>query len=361
VALVREIEWEACLLEPRRDPELEKRIRKQSGRVPGAVAYFSGCPWAPGEIAALSRSLLTQVHVDPDIADLAGLVVSQDNSCRFCFAAQRTLMQILGVPRARIARLEQDFLTAELEPRQRAALNFVRRVSRSNPLPSEADKKPLRDAGFSEPAIKELAAIAAVTVFFNRLSTLPALPPQRMEELPDRWYVRLVRPAIAVWLKRLHGRVGPEPLRPEEKAGPFSYVVVALDGLPAAGSLRRALDAMWSSPVLSARAKALVFAVVARTLGCRRAEEEAVALAGRDLARDDIDQILSHLASPALDPIEAVVVPLARETVWYQAAQIQRRAREVQEALSAPQFLELIVVAALANAVCRLGIVADGG
>jgi hypothetical protein len=52
---------------------------------------------------------------------------------------------------------------------------------------------------------------------------------------------------------------------------------------------------------------------------------------------------------------------LARETVWYQAAQIQRRAREVQEALSAPQFLELIVVAALANAVCRLGIVADGG
>jgi hypothetical protein len=59
------------------------------------------------------------------------------------------------------------------------------------------------------------------------------------------------------------------------------------------------------------------------------------------------------------DRIEAVIVPFARETVWYQAAQIQRRAREVREALPRQQFLELIAVAAIANAVCRLGIVVD--
>ena len=41
------------------------------------------------------------------------------------------------------------------------------------------------------------------------------------------------------------------------------------------------------------------------------------------------------------------------------AAQIQRRGREVMNALTRDQFLELIAVAALANTVCRLGFLTD--
>ncbi len=360
MALVSDIEWEACLLEPRRNHDLERRLRKRGSMVPDSMGYFADCPWAAETIAELSACMMTRVHLESPLPDLAMLVVSQDNSCRFCFAAQRVLLRLQGFAESRISQLEQDLLTAELDPRDKAALEFARRVSRSNPLPTEADVKTLLDNGFSEMGIKELAGHVALSTFFNRISTLPALPPERYEELLDRWYVRLARPLLARRVRSWTRLAAPQALKPEERTGPFSYAVVALDGLPLAGTLRGALDRMWGSPILTKRSKALVFAVVARAIGSPEAAQESLQLLGEQgLAPDEVEEILSHLASPKLDAIESLVLPLARETVWIQAATIQRHARALQEALSPAQFAEFIVVAALANAVCRLGIAID--
>jgi AhpD family alkylhydroperoxidase len=360
VVPVRDIAWEACLLAPRRDPELERRLRKESGWVPGPLPYFFGCPWAQGAIATISARLGTHVYLEHHLADLVGLVVSQDNSCRYCYAAQRAILRMLGFPQQRISQLEQDFLTAELEPRERMALDFARRLSRSDPLPSEADKEPLRQAGFAEMEVKELAAVAGLHVFFNRVSTLPALPPQTFEELPDKWYVRLLRPLLVHRVTSMQKRGTAETLSNEQKVGPFSYVVLGLDGLPVAGELRGILDAMWRSPILHPRSKALVFAVVARAIGCPKSEQESVRLLlAEGLHRSDVDEILAHLACPKLDRTDALIAPFARETVWCEPARIQRSARKFRDTLSHEQLLELIAVASLANAVCRLGIVVD--
>ena len=75
---------------------------------------------------------------------------------------------------------------------------------------------------------------------------------------------------------------------------------------------------------------------------------------------EEVQEILTHLSSPALDEIEREIVPLARETVWYQPAQIQRRCREFQDLVTREQMLEFVGVASIANAVCRLGVVGDG-
>ena len=66
-----------------------------------------------------------------------------------------------------------------------------------------------------------------------------------------------------------------------------------------------------------------------------------------------MDEILSHLASPKLDPIEAAIVPFARETIRYRPADIQRRGRKLLEQLSVEQFMELVGVVGLANGICR--------
>lgn len=361
MALMREIEWDACLLEPRRAPEVERRFRRETGRPDNAVRYFAGNPWLEDAMIGLSVEIERRVVLDSELADLAGLVVSQDNSCRYCFAATRAFLLVLGMSPERIARLEQNLLLADLEPRERAVLDFARRVSRSNPLPGPAEVAALREHGYSELEISEIAGAVGLQVFFNRIATLSALPPASMEALPDRWTVRLLRPLVAFSLRKVRRRVTPQPLGPEEREGPFARVVNGLDGLPLASTLRRTLDGMWASDVLTRRTKALVFAVVGRAIGCPLSEAEGRRLAaGEGLDAEPIDEILAHLASPVLDPVEQVVVPFARETVWYQPAQIQRRARQVMEALSRDRFLELIAVAALANMVCRLGIVAEG-
>jgi AhpD family alkylhydroperoxidase len=360
VTTIEETEWEECILEPKRNPEVERFLRKNLGASPPGMQGLAECPWILQFFIGFNFRRALLVHTSFELADLIGLVVSQDNSCRYCFAEQRFLLRATGMSEVRIRRLEQDLLTAELNERDMLALEFARRLSRSNPLPGAGDWKPLLDAGFSEDAVKELCVVAAVNAAANRIVTLPALPPQAVERYPDRWLTKLLRPLIRRVLlsRRTKGR--PESLDAASKFGPFSNLILGLDGLPMARALRGIVDEAWSSPILAPRTKALVVAVVARGIGAVASETEARRLLAEEgMESAELDEILAHLASPKLDRLEALCVPFARETIRYRPAQIQRRAKEVREQLSGPQFLELVGIAALANMLCRLEIVAD--
>lgn len=76
---MRQIEWEACLLEPQPDRELEAFARREMGMVPQDLAYFTTCPWL-ARAAVIFNQRLT-AHLDPRLADAIALVVSHENSC----------------------------------------------------------------------------------------------------------------------------------------------------------------------------------------------------------------------------------------------------------------------------------------
>ena len=106
------------------------------------------------------------------------------------------------------------------------------------------------------------------------------------------------------------------------------------------------------------RTISVLLAVVARALGSLRCEQEArELLLEQGFANDDIEQLLTHLSSPALSEIEQALVPLARETVWYQPAQIQRRCAELQSQMSNEQFLDFLGAVSLLNSLCRLEVI----
>jgi alkylhydroperoxidase family enzyme len=289
------------------------------------------------------------------LADLIGLVVSQENSCRFCYATQRVLLRAQGLPERRILQLEDDFVAAQLDPRERAALEFARRISRCSPRPSGADRAALRQAGWSEEAIKELAFVASSHVYFNRVATIPALPVQRLERLSGSWLFGVLAPLMGLRIRGHQVRGERQPLPPDRRAGPYAGLVQSLDGLPAALALRSVLDEAWRSPALPERAKTLIFAVVARGVGCPQSESEARRLLeALRMRATDIEEAVAHLGSSCLDVVEAMVVPFARETVRYRPVQLQQRARQLAASLEPAQFVELIGVTALANAVSRL-------
>jgi len=102
-----------------------------------------------------------------------------------------------------------------------------------------------------------------------------------------------------------------------------------------------------------------VMAVVARALGCALAGKEAnELLLAEGLRSDEIEEVLTHLASPALTAREQQIVAFARETVWYEPARIQQLGRHAMQGLSREEFVELVAVASIANMTCRLGILA---
>ena len=101
-----------------------------------------------------------------------------------------------------------------------------------------------------------------------------------------------------------------------------------------------------------------MFAVVARGLGCDACGSEAgQALHKNGLTEAALTQILTRLDAPELDPVERLLVPFARETIWYEPAPLQRRARALRKRLTRPQLIEAIGVASLANGLCRMGAV----
>jgi alkylhydroperoxidase family enzyme len=355
--LLQDTEWEECLIEPRKDTELEREARRVYGVVPPATPFLAPCPWLA---RALGRSHYRNgllAHIPLDLGDLVFLAVSQENSCRYCYAAQRASFRIQGFDEKRIRNVEEASFSAESDRREQLALDFARRIARSNPAPTAADREALREAGYDDQELKEIAYVAAYTVWGNQGTTLPAVPVDGVEGVADRWLTRMLRPVLAKVLRSRWSRGRPERLAPQLRTGPFAYVALELDGLPAARTWQENLGSAWSSPLLSPRAKALVFAVVARGLGSRRAEEEAKRLlAPEGLGPGEVEEILAHLASPKLDRVEAAIVPFARQTIRYRPADIQRRARRLLDELSTEQFLELVGVAGLANATVRLSL-----
>jgi len=359
VSGLQHIEWEECFVEARPDPRLEQEVKKAVGFSMPVTRYFTAVPWVVHSLAALHPSRCPPVFASFTLSELIALVVSQDNSCRFCYATTRIAMRLLGASEHRIQELEHDLSSAGVSLTERAALEFARRVSRANPLACADDWRALRQAGLEDLAVKEVAFLAAVNVYFNRAMTLTAVPVETVEQLPERWLFRLVRPVVGRMMRSRQQR-GQLRAQGLEAEGPFAYLVRALDRLPGARGLRDVLADAWGTTVLPRRTKAMVFAVVARGLDCPLSEQEAVrVLLEEGLTSADVAEILARLASPKLDELEALVVPFARETIWYRPVHVQRRGRELRERLSNEQFVELVGVAALANSVCRMSVIVD--
>jgi AhpD family alkylhydroperoxidase len=351
---LQHVAWEPCLIEPRHDPALEAYARRKLGVPQPAVRYFVDCPWLARSLVDLHPEFGLLMHLDLHVADLISLVVSQENSCRFCYAAVRAMLRIQGMAEARIQRIETDLTRADLGPRPAAAIAFARSQSRSGPPAAPKAKQALREAGFGADEMREIAFVAAATDFMNRASTIPAVPSHGMERLPEQFHVRFLRPLISRIMQRRRSP-GRATSLPDAPAYPYTDLVKMYAGSPIATTLGATLQEMWASPILSRRCKLLIFAVVARGLGSEACVREiGEALRGEDLAPSVLTQVLTHLDAPELLPIERLLVPFARETIWYEPAPLQRRARALRDQLTGPQMLEAIGVMSLANGLCRM-------
>lgn len=127
------VSWESCLIDPQRDRALETYARRKMGMPFPPVRYFTPVPWLARALVDLHPEFGLLVHLDLAQMDLLTLVVSQENSCRFCYAAIRMLLWAQGMSEARIQRIEQRLSGGELEPKTAAVVAFGRRQSRVGP------------------------------------------------------------------------------------------------------------------------------------------------------------------------------------------------------------------------------------
>jgi len=92
-----DVSWDQCLLEPAPDLQAEAALRRETGSAPGWIRYFLSCPWLPRAAIRLGIDNKLLVDLDFPTVDLIGLVVSQENSCRYCYAVTRMALRALGM------------------------------------------------------------------------------------------------------------------------------------------------------------------------------------------------------------------------------------------------------------------------
>lgn len=351
------IAWDECLVPSMAPvpPAVAVKAKKAYGSVIDMVTRLSHVPWVVNAGMNLESHPLSEVPYD--LADLLHLVVSQDNSCRYCYGVARTMLRIQGRSDDEVERMETNLVSAESSPAERAALDYARLISRANPRPGPTEESVLRQAGFTQGAVEELALFVACVIFSNRLMTLLAIQPDPIENIPDKWYGALVKPIIRRMMAkgRKHGER--TAFAPGENLGMFAATLNAVDGVPRAKALRQTINAAYVSDVLPLRTKLWMTATVGRAVGCPAAEADAVReLQTLGVPGEAVERVLRNLGGPELDPLESRLVQLARESVRYQPKTIQEKTRWATEGLTPAQIVEVAGICSLANGMARMSV-----
>lgn len=349
-------DWGTCLVPPASVPApLAAEVRRRIRAVPGWLPYVAPVPWVVRATVLLALHPLAFAPLP--LCDVIALIVSRDNSCRYCYGVQRAFLKMLGHSDGYIDRLERDAHLAELTPLDRTAIDVARGISRGQPRPTRADVESMERAGLTREAAVEIVLASAAISYANRLSTLLAFPPEGFVALVDKPLFRFVRPLVA-WQMRPRHVAPAEPVPPGD--APWSRMISALGRAPAARPLRQVVDDAIASPVLPRATKGLMMAVIGRALGCAYSEGEARRVAESDgLTAAEIDEVLHNLGSPRVGERDARLVAFARETVRYQTPAIQRRVREATAGLTPEEIVETVGIVALANTLARLTVVLD--
>ena len=108
--------------------------------------------------------------------EMIAVAVSAVNRCFYCLTAHgAAVRQLSGDPELGEL-MVMNYRVADLSPRQRAMLDFAVKLTERPAEILEADRQALRDAGFSD---RDIWDIASVTAFFNMSNRVAAATDMR--------------------------------------------------------------------------------------------------------------------------------------------------------------------------------------
>lgn len=109
--------------------------------------------------------------------EMIAVVVSSINKCWYCLVAHgAAVRQLSGDPKLGEA-IVMNYRMASLDDRQRAMLDFAALLTSASATVEEADRQKLRDVGFSDRDIWDIANVAGFFNMTNRVASATAMQP----------------------------------------------------------------------------------------------------------------------------------------------------------------------------------------
>ncbi len=120
----------------------------------------------------LSESLLSKLE-----REMVAVVVSSVNRCYYCLVSHGAAVRKLSGDPQLGEMLAMNYRVAQLDPRQRAMLDFAWKLTATPAEVTEADRAALRKAGFDNETIFDLAQVIGLFNLSNRMAIATDMMP----------------------------------------------------------------------------------------------------------------------------------------------------------------------------------------
>ncbi|MGI8517551.1 MAG: peroxidase-related enzyme [Acidimicrobiia bacterium] len=152
--------------------------QEKLGLVPNVIRAYS---FDDEKLGAFSR-MYNQLMLGPSglsklEREMIAVVVSSVNRCFYCLTAHGAAVRELSKDPALGELLAMNYRTAELDKRTRAMLDFAWKLAETPAEVEESDRQSLREAGFSDLDIWDIASVTAFFSMSNRMSSAIDLQP----------------------------------------------------------------------------------------------------------------------------------------------------------------------------------------
>lgn len=109
--------------------------------------------------------------------EMIAVVVSSVNKCFYCLTAHGAAVRQLSGNPILGEQMVMNYRAAQLEPKQKAMLDFTEQLTESPESIEDDDREILRDAGWSDRDIWDIASVAAFFNMTNRVAAATDMHP----------------------------------------------------------------------------------------------------------------------------------------------------------------------------------------
>lgn len=103
--------------------------------------------------------------------EMIAVVVSSINKCFYCLTAHGQAVRALSGDPVLGEMLVMNYRAADLDPRQKAMLDFAEKITEASHKIEEPDRQALRDVGFTDRDIWDIASVAGFYNMSNRVAS----------------------------------------------------------------------------------------------------------------------------------------------------------------------------------------------
>ena len=153
-------------------------VQEKSGFVPNVFLMLAHRPAEFRAFMAYHDTLMDKATgISKAEREMIVVAVSSRNQCQYCVVAHGAILRIRAKNALIADQIAANWRKADISPKQKAMLEFALKVTdRANEV-NDADHEALREAGFDDEAIWDIAAIAAFFGMSNRLANVTNLRP----------------------------------------------------------------------------------------------------------------------------------------------------------------------------------------